>query len=81
MTVRIEFLGMQRSITKTSAIDMPISEKTIVADVLEYVRGRYPDLPLDEKMILMIVNQGMTSPDTVLKRNDTVSFLPAIGGG
>jgi molybdopterin converting factor small subunit len=81
MTVRIEFLGMQRSITKTSAIDMPISEKTIVADVLEYVRGRYPDLPLDEKMILMIVNQGMTSPDTILKRNDTVSFLPAIGGG
>ncbi len=81
MTVRIEFLGMQRSITKTSSIDMPISEKTIVADVLEYVRCRYPDLPLDEKMILMIVNQGMTSPDTILKRNDTVSFLPAIGGG
>ncbi|MCP4551822.1 MAG: MoaD/ThiS family protein [Bacteroidetes bacterium] len=52
-----------------------------MADVLEYVRGRYPDLPLDEKMILMIVNQGMTSPDTILKRNDTVSFLPAIGGG
>ncbi len=81
MTIRIEFFGMQRSLTKTSSIDMPITEKTIVNDVLEYVREHYPDLPLDEKMILMIVNQEMTSQDTVLKSNDTVSFLPAIGGG
>ena len=81
MTIRIEFLGMQRLITKTGAIDMPITGNTIVADALSYVRGCYPDLPLDEKMILTIVNQEMSSIDTVLKPDDTVSFLPSIGGG
>lgn len=72
---------MQRMITKTSAIYMPVGENTNVADALEYVTSQYPDLPLDEKMILMIVNQEMASLETVLRANDTVSFLPSIGGG
>lgn len=81
MVVSIEFFGIQRAVTKTGGIDMPISEKTSVIDVLEYVRGQYPALPLDDKMILIVVNQEMASLDTVLRANDTVSFLPSIGGG
>lgn len=81
MIVTIEFVGMQRTITKTSGVDMPINTETRVIDALEYVKRQYPDLPLDEKTILMIVNHEMASPDTILVANDTVSFLPAIGGG
>lgn len=81
MVVSIEFFGIQRTVTKTGGIDVPISEKTSVTDVLQHVRGKYPDLPLDEKMILIVVNQEMASLDTMLKANDTVSFIPSIGGG
>lgn len=81
MVVSIEFVGMQRMITKIAGIEMPARENTSVADALEYVRGQYPDLPLDEKMILIIVNQEMASLETILRANDTISFLPSIGGG
>jgi molybdopterin converting factor small subunit len=79
--VSIEFFGMQRAVTKTDSIDMPITEKTRVTDALEYVRQRYPKLPLDQETLLITVNHEQASPDTMLKPNDTVSFLPAIGGG
>jgi len=81
MIALIEFMGMQRVITKTNSIDMPISQETRVNDALEYVRRRYPELHLDEGMSLITVNHEIASLDRVLKANDTVSFLPFIGGG
>ena len=81
MVVSVKFLGMQRIVTNTDSIDMPITGNTKVNDALEYVRQQYPGLPLDEGMILVIVNLKIASPDRILRDNDTVSFLPIIGGG
>ena len=81
MVVSIEFFGMQRVVTKTDGIDMPITEKTRVNDALEYVRHQYPALHLDDGMILITVNQEIASLDRILMANDTISFLPFIGGG
>jgi len=81
MVVSIEFFGMQRVVTKTDGIYMTITEKTRVNDALEYVRHQYPDIHLDEGMILIIVNQEIASLDRILRANDTVSFLPYISGG
>jgi molybdopterin converting factor small subunit len=79
--ISIEFFGMQRAVTKTESIYMPISENMKVTDALEYVRNQYPNLPLDNGMVLITVNQEMASLDTMLKHNDTVLFLPFISGG
>jgi molybdopterin converting factor small subunit len=79
--ISIKFFGTQRAVTKTDSIDMPIAEKARVTDALEYVRQRYPELPLDQETVLITVNQEQASLDTMLKPNDIVSFLPSIGGG
>jgi molybdopterin converting factor small subunit len=82
MAISIEFLGMQRLVTNIESINMPITAgKTRVNDALAYVREKYPDLHLDEARILIAVNLEMASPDKILKDNDTISFLPLIGGG
>ena len=81
MVVSIEFMGKQRLITKTPSIEMLITEETRVADVLNYVKHRYPTLPLDESETLIAVNQEMASLDRIVKANDTILFLPFIHGG
>jgi len=81
MVVSIEFFGMQRVVTKTDGIDMPITGKTRVNDALEYVRHKYPNLHLDDRMILIAVNHKIASLNRILRANDTVSFLPFISGG
>jgi molybdopterin converting factor small subunit len=81
MMVSIKFLGMQRTITNTDSINMPITDKTKVNDALEYVRQQYPDLPLEEGMVLVTVNLEIASLDRILRDEDTISFLPLIAGG
>ena len=81
MIASIKFLGMQRTITKTDTINMTITEMTKVNDALEYVRQNYPELPLEEGMVLITVNHEVATPDRILKDKDTVSFLPLIAGG
>jgi molybdopterin converting factor small subunit len=81
MKASVEFLGTQRIVTKTQYVDIPVAEKTSVNDVLKYIRHQYPDLSLDDEMVLITVNQEIASPDRILKANDTVLFLPLIGGG
>jgi molybdopterin converting factor small subunit len=81
MVVSIKFLGMQRVVTNTDSIDMPITGKTSVNDALEYVRQQYPALPLEEGMVLVSVNLEAAPLDRVLRDKDTISFLPLIAGG
>lgn len=81
MVVSIDFVGSQRSLTRSRGIDMPIDGTTRVTDALAYVRARFPGLSLREGHVLATVNQEMTTLDRVLEANDTVAFLPPIAGG
>jgi len=81
MMVSIKFLGMQRVITNIDSLDMTINGNTKVQDALEYVRQRYPDLSLEEGMVLITVNHEVATADRILKDKDTISFLPLIAGG
>jgi molybdopterin converting factor small subunit len=81
MMVSIKFLGMQRLLTNTDSINMPITDKTNVNDALEYVRQQYPDLPLEEGMVIVTVNLEIATLDRILRDKDTISFLPLIAGG
>ena len=81
MVVSIDFVGRQRTLTQTRGISMPIDGETRVTDALAYVRAQYPSLPLDERSVLITVNQEMTTLDHVLQPNDILAFLPPIAGG
>ena len=81
MKVVIEFLGMQRTSTGAERLEMPITAKTTVDDALEYARNKYPQLELDDGMVLVIVNQYIALRDQVLKDNDIIHLLPFISGG
>ena len=81
MVVSINFCGPQRVVTKTYSIDMPITNTTRVTDALAFVRDQYPDLSLDEKMVLITVNHEIATLDRVLRANDSISFVPPISGG
>jgi molybdopterin converting factor small subunit len=81
MLVTIELFGVQRDITKTNRINMPITEKTMVRDAIDYLSNKYPALSLNEDSILVTVNHELAPQDRLLKPNDVINFLPFIGGG
>ncbi len=81
MVVSIQFLGLQRAVTETNSIEMPVSDGAKVSAALEYVRRKYPTLHLDNGDILITVNQEIASLEKTLKPGDAVSFIPFVGGG
>ena len=81
MVVSVKFHGLQRHVTHTKQIEVPLSEKKRVTDVLSYIKERYPDLPVNENTFLVTVNNHVTKLDQILKANDKISFIPHIGGG
>ena len=81
MYVSVTFLGLQRAKAQTDQIEVPLSKKTRVADLLTYIKECYPNLPFPDDGILVAVNNKLSSMERVLKNKDNVTFLPAIGGG
>jgi molybdopterin converting factor small subunit len=81
MYVSVTFLGLQRAQAQTDQIKVPLSKETRVADLLSYLRERYPNLPFPDDGILVAVNNKLSSMEKVLKNKDNVTFLPFLGGG
>ena len=81
MVVSVEFLGAQRALTRTGRVAVPLRGRGRVKDVFGYIMGCYPELPLDEKGLVVTVNSKVSTIDHVLDPDDRVAFLPHIGGG
>lgn len=81
MKVSVELFGIHRESARIDRIELPLGEKTLVRDALEYLRVKYPAITLEEHSILITVNHEIAPLDTPLKANDTICILPHIGGG
>ena len=81
MVVSISFNGLQRKVTSTDKIQVAVSEKTRVTDVLRYVQDCYPDIPINKDAILVMINNEISNLEQFLKENDQICFIPHIGGG
>ena len=81
MVISVNFFGLQRKLTRTDQIQIPLQRETRVNDVACYIKERYPELPLNEEGLLVTVNNQISAPNRILKANDRIAFIPHIGGG
>ena len=81
MVVSISFNGLQRKVTSKNQIQVTISEKTRVTDLLSYLQECYPDIPIDKDAILVMINNELSNLEQFLEENDQICFIPHIGGG
>jgi molybdopterin converting factor small subunit len=81
MTVSVNLLGFLRDRIQTDRLHIPLENEMCVSDVFSYVQEKYPGLLLDERMVLVTVNQHISSLDQMLQANDEIVFIPHIGGG
>ena len=81
MVVSISFNGLQRRVTSRDEIQVAVSERTRVTDVLRVVQECYPDIPLNKDAILVMINNELSNLEQFLEENDQICFIPHIGGG
>jgi molybdopterin converting factor small subunit len=81
MFVSVQFHGIQRRVTQTPEIQVPVLQDTRLKDVISYISDCYPDLSLSDGMIRVLVNDHTSPMNHILNPNDKITFLPPIGGG
>ncbi len=81
MVISVNFSGLQRKLTRKDQIKIPLSKETRVSDLLGYMRACYPELPLNENVLMITVNNQVSKLDRILESDDNISFIPHIGGG
>ncbi|MGD8228768.1 MAG: MoaD/ThiS family protein [Desulfobacteraceae bacterium] len=81
MVVSISVNGPQRKVTSKDQIQVAVTEKTRVTDLLRYVQECYPDIHINKDAILVMVNNQVSNLGQFLKENDKICFIPHIGGG
>ena len=81
MNVSVNFYGLQRKVTSTHQIQIPLSRGARVTEVLNYLKKSYPELPLSEDTVMITVNNQLSSLRQILNAGDIISFIPHIGGG
>lgn len=81
MVVSVSFNGVQRKVTSTDQIQVSVSGRTCVNDVLRFIRECYPNIVINKDAVLVTINSEISDLDQVLKANDQICFIPHIGGG
>lgn len=81
MVISVNFSGLHRKLIRKDQIQIPLSKGTRVSDLLVYMRACYPELPLNENVLMVTVNNQVSKLDRILESDDKISFIPHIGGG
>jgi molybdopterin converting factor small subunit len=81
MIVSISFNGLQRKVTSRDQIQVTLSDKTRVTDLLSSVQECYPDIPINRDAIPVFINNKLSNLEQSLEEDDQICFIPHIGGG
>ena len=81
MKVSVQFHGVHRAITRVNKIRFALTSNARVSDLLNHIQCTYPDLKLSQDDIMVSINNQVSTVNHHLKAEDTISFLPHVGGG
>jgi molybdopterin converting factor small subunit len=80
MKIFVNLFGHHRNIIKSNKLRIHVNGGK-VSDLLESLKKNYPQLLIDNRSHLIVVNDRPADPETGIKPGDTVSIMPFIGGG
>lgn len=81
MFVFVKLYGQQRLHANADRIEIPVATVKSVSDVYKYLKRFYPGLAISKESLLITVNDRVSRMEEAIKENDTVRFMPVMGGG
>ncbi len=81
--VKIKLFAWFREKAKASEVDFSLENEATVAEVLELLREKVPELEevLKEKNYFVAVNHELAENSTKVKDSDEVAIFPPVSGG
>lgn len=79
-SVSVLLFGITREITGQSALSVPLKKDSRVGDVLDLLRGQYPELAAI-RSLLVAVNGEYAETDQIINSRDEIALIPPVSGG
>ncbi len=82
--VQIRLFGMLKTLVEgNTLIEIPLSEGALVKDLVNSLQTEYPEIGklLDQKKVVVSVNQEIAHWETALMESDEIALLPPFAGG
>ena len=82
--VHVRLFGMLKTLVAGSTmIDIPLSKGAQVKDLVNSLQSEYPEIGklLDQKKVVVSVNQEIAHWETELVESDEIALLPPFAGG
>ena len=82
--MQVRLFGMLKTLVAgNTIIEIPLSEGALVKDLVNSLQSEYPEIGnlLDQKKVVVSVNQEIAHWETALIESDEVALLPPFAGG
>ncbi len=82
--VQVRLFGMLKTLVAgNNIIEIPLAEGALVKDLINSLQTEYPDIGklLDQKKVVVSVNQEIAHRETALLESDEIALLPPFAGG
>ena len=81
MNVHVQFFSRLRDLAGESELELEVSERTRVAELLDILYSRAPALRDWDKSILVAAGVEFVARDYILQSDDRISIMPPVQGG
>lgn len=81
MRIKVRFFSSFGNLAGTNEVEVEISDGANLAQVVEEVLRRYPQLQQFRKYMIVSVNNRVADGGTRIKAGDVVGIMPPLGGG
>jgi molybdopterin converting factor small subunit len=81
MKIRVKFYSHLRDVAGVPELDVDLSEKGTVADLLEKIYAGVPALRARDKSILVGAGVEFVDRNYEVKASDEISIMPPVQGG
>jgi molybdopterin converting factor subunit 1 len=81
MTIRVKLFAILRDKARTPEFPLDVREGASVADAVEALLARHPELRPFAGRVAFAVNLSRVDAATVLKDGDELALLPPVSGG
>tara|TARA_B100000676_G_scaffold258748_1_gene267337 strand:+ start:6667 stop:6912 length:246 start_codon:yes stop_codon:yes gene_type:complete len=81
LKINILLFANLREIAKQSSLQLDVSEKAIVNDVIDILKKEIPDIAPYFESIMIAVNMSYVENSYKLNNNDEMALIPPASGG
>ncbi len=81
MRIKVKFFSSFGNLAGTNETEVELSNGATLAQVVEEVLRRYPQLRQFQKYMILSVNNRVAEESTQIQEGDVVGIMPPLGGG